>query len=218
MSSPSNRGRRGAAVLEAWNRRLHYYLGLYFLLFIWLFSFTGLLLNHPRWSLSRIPNDANPAYERTIEPPRGGADLERARDVMRQLGLTGEIDWPQAAQPQGRLDFNIAYPRQAAQVRVDLARNRATVLQIDRSLWSGLRIMHTFSGWRYTSAGTSRDWIVTSLWVVAMDAVAAGLLVMVFGSYYMWWRLERMRTAGWVALAAGWVSCAFFVYGLGFGG
>jgi hypothetical protein len=218
MSSPSDPRRKAAAVLEAWNRRLHYYLGLYFLLFIWLFSFTGLLLNHPRWSLSRIPNEANPVYERPIEPPRGGTDLERARDVMRQLRLSGEIDWPQAAQPQGRLDFNIAYPKQAAQVRVDLARQRATVQQVDRSLWSGLRIMHTFSGWRYTSPGVSRDWIVTSVWVVAMDALAAGLLVMVFGSYYMWWRLERLRTAGWVALAAGWASCAFFVYGLGFGG
>jgi len=70
MSSLSDPRRKAAAVLEAWNRRLHYYLGLYFLLFIWLFSFTGLLLNHPRWSLSRIPNDANPAYERPIEPPR----------------------------------------------------------------------------------------------------------------------------------------------------
>jgi hypothetical protein len=218
MSSPSDPRRTAAAALEAWNRRLHYYLGLYFLLFIWLFSFTGLLLNHPRWPLSRIPNDANPAYERTIEPPRGGADLERARDIMRQLGLAGEIDWPQTAQAQGRLDFNIAYPKQATQVRVDLARQRATVQQVERSLWSGLRIMHTFSGWRYTSAGTSRDWTVTSVWVVAMDAVAAGLLVMVFGSYYMWWRLERLRTAGWVALVAGWASCAFFVYGLGFAG
>ena len=218
MSSPSDPRRKAAPILEAWNRRLHYYLGLYFLLFIWLFSFTGLLLNHPRWSLSRIPNDANPAYERPIQPPRGSVDLERARDVMRQLGLAGEIDWPQAAQAQGRLDFNIAYPKRAAQLRVDLARQRATVQQVDRSLWSGLRIMHTFSGWRYASAGTSRDWIVTSVWVVAMDALAAGLLVMVFGSYYMWWRLERMRTAGWVALAAGWASCAFFVYGLGFGG
>ena len=99
-------------------------------------------------------------------------------------------------------------------MRVDLAHKRATIQQVDRSVWSALRIMHTFSGWRYTSAGSSRDWLVTSVWVVAMDALAAGLLVMVFGRYYMWWRLRRMRTAGWITLAAGWLSCAFFVYGL----
>ena len=32
--------------LRTANRRAHYYLGLYFLFFLWLFAFTGLLLNH----------------------------------------------------------------------------------------------------------------------------------------------------------------------------
>jgi len=52
MSSLSDSRRPTGAVLEAWNRRLHYYLGLYFLLFLWLFSFTGLLLNHPLVALA----------------------------------------------------------------------------------------------------------------------------------------------------------------------
>ena len=34
---------------EVWNRKLHYYLGLYFLFFLWLFSLTGLMLNHQQW-------------------------------------------------------------------------------------------------------------------------------------------------------------------------
>ena len=46
-------GARRLLTFETWNKKLHYYLGLYFLLFLWLFSFTGLLLNHPRWMLSR---------------------------------------------------------------------------------------------------------------------------------------------------------------------
>ena len=214
MASPSRSGRRLGAALEAWNRRLHYYLGLYFLLFLWLFSVTGLLLNHPRWRLSRIPNEPNPPYDRTIEQPSGETDLAKARDVMRQLGLRGEIDWPQTPQAPGRLDFNVAYPKQAAQVRVDLARRRATVQQIERSFWSALRISHTFSGSRYNNPAASRDWVLTSLWVFAMDAVAAGLILMVCGSYYMWYRLKARRTLGWVVLAAGCCSCAVFVFGL----
>src|SRR5436309_6589862 len=108
MSSRSNRGRTLGVILEAWNRRLHYYLGLYFLLFIWLFSFTGLLLNHPRWALSRIPNDPNPVYERPIEAASGTTDLARARDFMRQLGVRGEIEWPSGPPALGRFDFNVA--------------------------------------------------------------------------------------------------------------
>src|SRR2546426_3423723 len=103
MFSRSDRRAIGA-VLETWNRRVHYYFGLYFLLFLWLFSFTGLLLIHPRWALSRIPNEPNVPYERRIDPPIGDSDLVRAQDVMRQLGLTGEVEWP--PQTPGRLDFN----------------------------------------------------------------------------------------------------------------
>lgn len=44
------RSERGtASTFLVWNRRTHFYLGLYFLFFAWLFVFTGLLLNHPRW-------------------------------------------------------------------------------------------------------------------------------------------------------------------------
>src|SRR5438093_5298693 len=123
MSSRSNRRRQVGVILETWNRRVHYFLGLYFLLFIWLFAFTGLLLNHPRWALSRIPNDPNPAYERPIEAASGTTDLTRARDVMRQLGVRGEIEWPSGTSGPGRFDFNVAYPKQAFQIRVDLQRS-----------------------------------------------------------------------------------------------
>ena len=55
-----------------------------------------------------------------------------------------------------------------------------------------------------------RDWILTTVWVVAMDALAAGLIVMVLGSYYMWYRLKKSHTLGFAVLAAGFASCAMF--------
>ena len=204
--------------MEAWNRRLHYFLGLYFVLFIWLFSFTGLLLNHSRWRISAIPNAADPVYEQAIEPPSGTTDRVRAQNVISQLGLRGEIDWPASPQPQGRLNFNVVYPRLATQVRVDLGTMRATVRKIDRSMWPALTIAHSFSGSRYNAPATQRDWWVTSVWTLAMDALAIGLAMMVCGSYYMWYRLKPKRTLGVVALAAGWLTCAWFVFGLSWGG
>ena len=44
---------------------------------------------------------------------------------------------------------------------------------------------------------------MTSIWVFAMDALAAGLIVMVLGSYYMWWRLKKRKALGLAALFAG---------------
>ena len=205
--------RRLGPALETWNRKLHYYSGLYFVWFLWLFSLTGLLLNHPRWALSRIPNDPNPAFERPIEVPIDGSEIARAHDIMRQLGLEGEVDWP--PQTPGRFDFNIAIPRRAIQVRVDVAQHRATVQEIDRSLWSALRISHTFSGSRYNTATSTRDWVLTSVWVFAMDALAVALVAMVLGSYYMWYRIKSKRALGWLVLATGFASCGLFVFGFG---
>jgi hypothetical protein len=47
-----------------------------------------------------------------------------------------------------------------------------------------------------------------------MDAVAVGLIVMVFGSYYMWFNLKQKRRLGAVVLVAGLMGCAMFVRGL----
>ena len=47
----AERSRRNAFdAFLVWNRRVHFYLGLYLLFFTWLFAFTGLLLNHPAGS------------------------------------------------------------------------------------------------------------------------------------------------------------------------
>jgi hypothetical protein len=196
-----------------WNRRAHFYLGLYFLVFLWLFALTGWMLNHGRWLMSMAANERRETkYERQIDEPVGHTDLARAQDVMRQLDLSGEINWP-ATQQSGTLSFNVSRPSGASQLRLDLARNTVAVQRFDNTHLAMFRILHTFSGSRYTDSA-ERDWILTTVWVTAMDAVAAGLIVMVLGSYYMWWRLKKKRALGVIVLASGVAACAVFVAGL----
>lgn len=200
-----------AKVLEVWNRKLHFYLGLYFLFFLWLFSLTGLMLNHQQWFLD-IYQRVETKYDLGIEASSGATDLERALDVMRQLNLRGEIDFP-AAQPVGHLDFNVSRPNGSSQVRVDWNARDVYVREFSNSALHAFQIFHTFSGTRFNQPASRRDWIVTSLWVWAMDALAAGLIVMVLGSYYMWFRLKKRRALGLAVLAAGFLACgAFLIY------
>ena len=44
---------RLAETAKLWNRKLHYYLGLVTLLFVWVFCFTGLLLNY-QWKFAEF--------------------------------------------------------------------------------------------------------------------------------------------------------------------
>ena len=38
----------------AWNRRWHTWMGLFLLLFLWLFAVSGLILNHPNWKFAQF--------------------------------------------------------------------------------------------------------------------------------------------------------------------
>jgi hypothetical protein len=204
--------RSSTKVLEQWNRKIHFYLGLYFLCFLWLFALTGLLLNHGQWRVALAANArVESRSERRIDPPAGTTDLERAHDVMRQLGLAGEVDIP--PQQAGTFQFSTSRPSDANTVRVNLEQGVASVQHFENSHWARFRILHTFSGSRYNQPASQRDWMVTSVWVFAMDALSVGLIVMILGSYYMWWRLKPKHALGLLSLAAGVAACGWFVLG-----
>src|SRR5690348_5399668 len=94
--------RKLARTLETWNRKLHYYLGLYFLLFVALFAFTGLLLNH-HWKFSEFW----PQRKESLTVARVATNA-RMEDLMRQFGLAGEVHRNESA--PGTLDFQVNRP------------------------------------------------------------------------------------------------------------
>jgi hypothetical protein len=208
--APEPRERGVAATFLVWNRRIHYYLGLYLLFFTWLFVFTGLLLNHPRWQFAQFwPNRVQTTTEQQIQAPVGGSEVEQAQDLMRQLGIDGEIQWP--AQRSGPFAFQVSRPGLVVDVKADLEQGRANVQRNQLNAWGVMHLLHTFTGVRVGDARNARDWTMTTLWALSMDAVAFGLIVMVFSSYVMWYRLTNKRLGGIVVLLLGFVSCGAFL-------
>jgi len=95
---------------------------------------------------------------------------------------------------------------------VDLAAMRASIQHFENGGWGTFRVFHTFSGSRFNQPESRRDWVLTTLWVIAMDALAAGLIIIVLGSYYMWFRFKRRKLRlGVATLVAGYVCCAMFL-------
>jgi hypothetical protein len=221
MSSPlevatSSTARRGTAdTFLVWNRRVHYFIGLYLLFFCWLFTFTGLLLNHPRWTFDEFwPNRIQSTSEHQISAPPAGSNVDRARDVMRQLGIAGEIQWPGSQPASGALAFQVSRPGLVMEVSADLRADRVTLRRNALNAWGVMHVLHTFTGMPAGNPGNERDWIVTTVWALSMDAVAAGLIVMVVSSYIMWYRLKAKRLWGTIALVLGFVTSAVLVAGL----
>ncbi|MCX6586294.1 MAG: PepSY domain-containing protein [Acidobacteria bacterium] len=187
--------------LRTANRRAHYYLGLYFLFFLWLFAFTGLLLNHS-WAFAEFwPNRQVTQSTHPVARPASPDPLVRAHDLMRQLGLHGEVEWTAARAGSPAFSFRLVRPGQHWQVTLDESAARATVEHTRFNAWGVLRLLHTFTGVRANDARNQRDWLVTTLWAFAMDAVALGLIAMVLSGIYLWLCLPAKRLPGVLALA-----------------
>jgi hypothetical protein len=203
------------ARLSDWNHRLHYLVGLFVLLFVWLFALSGLLLNHSKWKFSefwetRRQNTSEPS----IVVPAGGGDLAQARDIMKQLGIRGEIEWTVTDDNPNRFDFRVSRPGEILEIRTDLTLRKASVQQIHVNTWGVVRMLHTFTGVRADDSRNGRDWAATWLWVLAMDVVSASLVFMALSSFCMWYVSGRKRVVGAIVLAAGFLSCGFFCFAL----
>src|SRR5437899_5904155 len=169
----STKGARWRAALERWNRKLHFYSGLFLIFFLWLFAFTGLLLNHPMWTFhENWKNRKETNYERTIAAPGPGVsgDLALARDIMRQLGIDGEILWTTTRSDPSQLEFQVRRPGHFFFINANWARQQATVRQATVNVWGVMKVLHTFDGNVADDPRNSRDWVLTSLWAYSMDA------------------------------------------------
>ena len=170
------------------------------------------MLNHQQW-FTDLYDRHEVSYDPAIETPAGDTRAEQTLDLMRQLKLRGEVEWP-ASQPVGHIDFNVARPNGAAQVRVDLNAKQAYVKEFKNGRLHAFQIFHTFSGSRFNQPASRRDWILTSLWVFAMDALAVGThrdgarqLLHVVAA-------EEVEGARHGRLAIGFATCGAFVAGL----
>ena len=213
----SKNGTRLRDGFERWNRKLHFYSGLFLIFFLWLFAFTGLLLNHPKWTFhENWKNRQETNYERAIKAPAPEAtgDLAQAQDIMKQLGIEGDILWTTTRTDASQLEFQVRRPGHFFFIKANWTQGSATVRQADVNLWGVMKVLHTFTGNVADDPRNSRDWALTYVWAYSMDAVAAGLIFMVLSSVYMWLRLPEKRLPGAIVLVLGWLSCGLFCLGL----
>jgi hypothetical protein len=201
--------------IESWNRRLHYQVGLVLLPFVGLFAFTGLLLNHSSWKFTEFwPGRHEDRFERAIRPPAVAGDLDRARDIAGQLNAPGEVEAIKTYPDPARFEFRVGRPGKLLEIKADLVRKVASVKRIQTNGWGIVLMLHRFSGVNTENPGQQRNWLLTSLWSLSMDVVAIGFAFMALSSIWMWYRLKTRRRLGVAVLAAGVITCGFFVVGL----
>ena len=204
---------RQPASIKKWNRRIHIWIGLYMLLFLWVLAVSGLFMNHPGWFNVQ---PLRTLVEQAVMMPEAGTDLEKAIDIMDQLGISGEV-LIRGNAPEDQFNFICVRPNLRQFVSVDLATFNATLQLVDLQLVATLGDLHTFTGVRgiYREPNSIRDWLPTRIWSFAMDAVAIGVILMVLTSLYMGWqRLKAHPVGSIVSFALGTILTVYFIWGL----
>lgn len=204
---------KSSSALKTWNRRIHIWVGLFMLLFLWVFCISGLFMNHPGW-FNVTPQRS--AVEQPIIMPSAGDSLDMAHDIMDQLNLSGEVVF-RGEQPEGKFNFMALRPNVRQFISVDLATSNATVRLVEADMVGTLGDLHTFTGARgmYREKESVRDWLPTRIWSFSMDALSVGVIIIVLTSLYMAFRRFRKDRVGVIAsLALGMAVCVYFMWGL----
>lgn len=179
-------------------RDLHLWVGLFLCPFILVFAVSTILLNHPSRA---VAGNAEPKREIAVQVPPGEAgSLSQAQAILRQIGVTGEIDYVRYNAKSGRLFIPVSKPTETTRVDVDLRTNQATIEREVRGLGDAVNYLHKKPGPH--NVKFRGNWIYMSWWAVTADIVVYGILFLTASGLYLWWKFKAERVVGW-ALAGG---------------
>lgn len=188
--SPSNS-------FQKWNRKIHIYAGMFSMLFIIFFGVSGFMLNH-RWSIwNWFATRVETTRDVTVQIPSDGTDLQKARAILKQLGVDGEIHRIVSEPVKQTFSFDVQRPGQFANVKLDASNGTGTLKTTDFNAWSILHIMHIFTG------HGDKNWVWANVWKFFSDLTAIIMVVLALTGFYMWWNLKTARRWGLIFLELG---------------
>lgn len=197
--------------LNFWNRKLHIHLGLFLLLFIWLFSISGLLLNHGSWEFASFweqRKQKDSVTEMTLPIGLDSAGLLHL--VMEKLEISGEVT--NVKYSADAFDFRVGSPGVGRDLHVDLRSGTVSQKEYELNIWGKIRTLHTFNGVDKKNIDKQPNWIITHVWRFAMDGIAVALIFLCVSSWIMWYKIRKDYRWSATVLIAGFLTSIYFVY------
>ena len=190
-----------------WTRDLHLYFGLFISPFIVIFALSVFFLNHAKvdpaaWSSVtatgglQIPSD--------IDRVQGADAVARARSILQQLALDGEIGFTRFARQTRHFIFPVSRPGLEITVDVDVDAHSALVSRRPTSAWEAIAYLHKMPGPH--NVAIRGNWLPTMLWRWLADATVYLTLFITVSGVYLWWVLRAERRTGLQVLSAGMVT------------
>ena len=195
--------------LHNFNRRLHIHLGLLLLLFIWLFSLSGLILNHGNWKFASFWDERQENKIDFTVPLSVLNDPNPEKGVMEFLKISGEVQ--QQKRTSEMLEFRVQSPGIVRELSINLTSGSGTEKVLKYNLWGKLRTLHTFNGMSKENPSQSPNWVITTIWRFTMDGIAIGLIIICLSSWIMWFKVRKEYRLGYIILASAFAMAGYFI-------
>lgn len=199
--------------LYRWTRDLHLYFGLFISPFVLLFAVSVLFLNHGKLTVG-LPG--TPDVIRSVRIPSGlqGAQgreaVESAREILSQVGLTGEVGFTRYFASERRFSFPVSKPGIQANVNVDIEAGTAAITRRKAGFWETLAYLHKSPGPH--NAAIRGNWIWTRVWRWLADTTISLTMFISVSGIYLWYALKAERRVGLVLLTTGAASFFGLIY------
>ncbi len=193
-------------------RRLHIHLGLFLIMFIWLFFVSGLILNHGSWKFARFyenRKENNKVF--VISNALFRDDNEMIRLIEAKLKIVGEVSQFKK-DTAGFVNFSISSPGLINNISINSQTGYGTLKVTQYNFWGKLRTLHTFNGMDKNNPIIKPNWIITKLWRIMMDITAVILIILSLGSWVMWFNVRREYKLGYFFIIAGLVIAGYFTF------
>ena len=198
-----------------WTRDLHLYFGLFISPFVIAFAVSVFFLNHAKIDTSAA---TSVAIVRDVQIPagmealRGRAAVDRARDIVVQVGVTGEIGFVRYVPTEQRYVIPVSRPGVETIVDVDVAKRTVAVSRRRTGVLESLAYLHKSPGPH--NADLRGNWFWTRAWRWMADGTVYLVLFVSATGLYLWLAIKAERRLGLALLGAGAVSFIGFLYAL----
>lgn len=197
--------------IEYWNRKFHIHLGLFLLLFIWLFAFSGLLLNHSHWKFADFYDKRKETITTSfIQMPVNRDSITLVKNIVTQLKVEGEITnvkmWADS------IHLQVSFPGHVSSLQVNFKTGVCTRKELQYNWIGKIRTLHTFNGVNKNNPYQQPNWIITRIWKLSMDGIAIALLILCMSSWIMWYKVRKKFNWGLIVLISGFIGVVFFIF------
>jgi len=195
---------------------LHLYLGLALSPFVLLFAASVILLDHPSIPLggAGVSTQSTAAVQLppNLEQSDGMARAQSLQQVMRQVGVTGEIGYIIYNPGRHRITAPVFKPGSEIDMEIDLNAHSAHWEERRTGLWAALIYLHKSPGPH--NANIRGNWSYTRVWRWLADSSAYLLFFISVSGIYLWWVILAERKAGLLLLGAGALSFMGIIYAM----